>query len=369
MADSVRAATAALLIICSITACSDDPHDDWSRLGGADAPIYALQEFRGRLVFGGEFTRVDAFGDDIEVHHLAAFADAENRALDPEVWDVLPHVTDAAGTWYNIEPEPNGNVNAMTIFRGELIVAGAFTYVGPVRANGVARWNGFEWHALGDSVSGGGVQGTVYALANDGDQVLYVGGNLSAAGGSAVRNVAQWNGAAWAPMDAGTNGTVYALHARARQLFAGGAFSEAGGAPANHIASWTGLRWLPLDVGVDGTVRALTTWRGSLIAGGDFTTVNGFEMNHVARWIGVGWLTMNGGLEAADAVTALAVNGEELWAGESRTVGSRLLDAWDGTSWEGRLDGDGSALTGMSVGSYGVAASMETEGGAELWRR
>jgi hypothetical protein len=356
-----RAAAAALLIICTLTACSDDdPADDWTRLGGADASIHTLQEFRGRLVFGGEFTRVDAFGPDEEVHHLAAFADADHRGLDPDVWDDVVQTTDAAGTWYNIDPEPNGNVNAMTIFRGDLIVAGAFSYIGPMPANGVARWDGYEWHALGDGATNG-VQGTVYALANDEDQALFVGGNLTDAGGSPVNRIAQWDGATWAPLGAGVNATVYALHARARALFVGGAFSEAGGAPANHIARWSGTAWAPLDVGVDGTVRALTTYRGALIAGGDFVTVNGFEMNHVARWIGAGWLGMGEGVGGSETVTALMVADDLVWAGGTGSTLGDLLKTWNGTNWSSRLDAERSSVNALAAVGSKVLLAVDVE--------
>jgi len=326
------------LIICAIGCSEDDPPDSWQRLGSTDAPIYALQEYKGRLIFGGEFNVVDPFGPDEEVNHLAAYADPGERNTHPEIWQEISQITDAAGTWYDISPEPNGTVHAMTIFRGDLIVAGAFTYIGPIRASGIARWDGKEWHPLGEPDQGWGITGIVYALATDGDNTLYAGGSFTEAGGQPATRIAQWDGTNWHPLGAGINSTVYALHESADQLFAGGAFTQAGGQPANHIARWNGTTWLPLDVGIDGTVRALTTYRGALIAGGDFITVNGFEMNHVARWIGVSWLALGEGLEDLDRVQSLVVINDEIYAGGAidepqakDNPGS--ISKWEGLSW------------------------------------
>jgi len=326
------------LIICSSGCSEDDPPDNWRRLGGTDAPIHALQEYKGRLVFGGEFTTVEAFGPDEEVNHLAAYADPSQQATHPEIWQSIPQATDPAGTWYDINPEPNGTVHAMTIFQGDLIVAGAFTYIGPIRASGIARWDGQEWHSLGGPDQGWGINGIVYALATGGNNRLYAAGSFTEAGNQQATRIASWNGTTWTPLGNGLNNTVYALHSRADQLFAGGAFTEAGGQPANHIARWNGSNWLPLDVGVDGTVRALTTYRGALIAGGDFITVNGFEMNHVARWIGVSWLALGEGMKDFDQVQSLLVESDEIYAGgavdEAQSAGGTGgVNKWDGTGW------------------------------------
>ena len=326
------------LIICAIGCSEDDPGDSWQRLGGTEAPIYALQEYKGRLVFGGEFQVVEAFGSNEQVNHLAAFADPSQRDTHPDIWQDIPQVSDAAGTWYDLNPEPNGTVNAMTVFQGDLIVAGAFTYIGPIRASGIARWDGHDWHSLGEEAAGWGITGIVHALATDGTSTMYAAGSFTEAGNQPANRIAEWDGATWHPLAAGLNSTVYALHERADQLFAGGAFTEAGGQPANHIARWNGSAWQPLDVGVDGTVRALATYRGALIAGGDFVTVNGFEMDHVARWIGVSWLPMAGGLPGVGQVQSLALINDEIYAGGTVTEGeagegTSSINNWNGSSW------------------------------------
>src|SRR6185295_6538881 len=62
-----------------------------------------------------------------------------------------------------------------------------FTRAGGSAANYIAKWNGSRWSALG---SGMGGPGYVYALAVSGSD-LYVGGNLTTAGGKVSAYIAR----------------------------------------------------------------------------------------------------------------------------------------------------------------------------------
>ena len=44
-------------------------------------------------------------------------------------------------------------VSALEIYEGELIVAGGFTSAGGIVVNGIAKWNGSAWSALGTGLS------------------------------------------------------------------------------------------------------------------------------------------------------------------------------------------------------------------------
>jgi hypothetical protein len=330
-ATAAPALLAALLLLAA-PGCSDDDENGatFERLGGANAAIHALGAFEGAVFFGGDFGRVDAFGDDVEVNHLAGYAPARGAAAPDFVGADV--VEDAAGTWYDVDPEPNGGVHALLEFRGELVAAGAFTYVGTeVQAGRVAAWDGTTWRALGN-----GFDGTVYALAALGDSLLFAAGAFTTADGAPALRVAQWDGVRWTALGGGVDGPVFALHVQGGSLFAGGNFNAAGGAPANHVARWNGSAWRPLDSGVDGRVRTFATYRGALVAGGDFTMVNGFRMNRVARWNGVSWQPLGEGIpEGMAGVAALLADGDRLLA----AVGGDELAGDDG----GGPDGTGLA--------------------------
>jgi hypothetical protein len=129
---------------------------------------------------------------------------------------------------------------------GNVYVAGFFSYIGTVPANGIAKWDGSSWSALGS-----GMDGIIEALAVSGTN-LYAGGSFTTAGGVPARYVAKWDGSAWSPLGSGMNGNVYALAVSGTNLYAGGFFTTAGGVPANYIAKWDGSAWSPLGSGLRG---------------------------------------------------------------------------------------------------------------------
>jgi len=85
----------------------------------------------------------------------------------------------------------------------------------------VARWS--EWG--GWTALGAGVDGPVYALAADGND-LCVGGSFTTAGGAGARDIARWNAItqSWHPLGAGpangvAQGSVYTIVAAGEDLF------------------------------------------------------------------------------------------------------------------------------------------------------
>ncbi|MEZ5302992.1 MAG: hypothetical protein R3F11_20480 [Verrucomicrobiales bacterium] len=82
-----------------------------------------------------------------------------------------------------------------------------------------------------------------FATYDDGSgEALYVGGYFESAGGSAVSNLAKWDGAAWSDVGGGVNGvfSIGAMQAfddgrSGPQLYVGGTFSLAGG---NSVRGW-----------------------------------------------------------------------------------------------------------------------------------
>ena len=121
-----------------------------------------------------------------------------------------------------------------------------------ISANHIASWDGNSWNTLGSNSTNNGVDGTVFALAMNGTNQLFVGGHFSIADGNSisVNNVASWDGNSWNILGTdstnnGVNGFVHALAMNGTtQLFVGGYFSIAdGGISVNNIASWDGNSW------------------------------------------------------------------------------------------------------------------------------
>jgi hypothetical protein len=256
---------------------------------------------------------------------------------------------DTAGlAWSAVDDPALGfavEVDALALAGTDLYAAGRFNQAGRTAADGVARWDGTTWHALGAGLD------YVHALAWGGG-LLYAGGSFNTAAGDPLDYLGAWNGSAWSAVGGGMDGAVIALAAAAGGvLYAGGEFTHAGGVPANHIARWDGHAWQPLGAGLNGKVMALAVdAAGGLYAGGLFTSAGGYPAAHVAYWDGAAWRPLGG---ANGYVYALALDsaGRLYAGGEFDRVGNNLvangLALWNGVEWAALgpgLDGPVTAL-------------------------
>ncbi|RFA29407.1 hypothetical protein CAI21_10125 [Alkalilimnicola ehrlichii] len=127
------------------------------------------------------------------------------------------------------------------------------------------------------------VEGTVYAVAPDGDGGWFLGGDFTAVGGLSRENLAHVSAVGvvsdWNP---GTNGRVRTLAVADDAIYAGGSFSVAGNCLGSgcrsHLAAFDRdgdlLDWNP---GTDGAVNALVIHEGVIYAGGNFRRAGGCE--------------------------------------------------------------------------------------------
>lgn len=144
------------------------------------------------------------------------------------------------------------NIYDITYFNGEIIACGEFDRVGSSPIQGIMRWDGTSWSALGDGL-GGNIDGTgpvmfPHQMLVHGS-TLYVVGNFKTAGGIEVNGIAAWDGTEWSTMGVGFNSTVYSIIVYKNEVIVGGSFTESDGETLNRIAKWTGSSWAPLDFG------------------------------------------------------------------------------------------------------------------------
>lgn len=383
----------------------------WSEVGGgvieqvysADSysvgTVYALLVRGGDLYVGGNFR----FAGTVQVASVARF-------------------TPATGTWSPLgdglvaSEFSNGVVRALAFDGNTLYAGGQFRLSGVVAVNGVARWDGTSWSALGDGLAGrygdpdvralavtaegvyaggdfhyaggleanfiarwsggawstvtsGGVNGVddvVYTMAVSPAGQLFVGGYFDVAGDLHVNDVAAWDAAAgaWRALGQGVHrgtccGSVNAIAiAPNGDVFAGGAFEFAGSTAANSIARWDGQKWNPLGEGTtDGTVNAILVNGDDVYVGGSFKSIGGRSANHIAKWNRTTntWSALGSGTNGP--VNALAMSGNTLYVGgdfsAAGTVDAEDVAKWDGTNWS-KL-GNGVDFSSGSV--YALVAS------------
>ncbi|MDW8391392.1 MAG: hypothetical protein RMK84_14800, partial [Oscillochloridaceae bacterium] len=286
----------------------------WSALGGSggnsalSSPVLALAVSGSDVYVGGWFT------------NAAGIAEADYVAR----WN--------GTSWSALGGSGNGAlnswVNALAASGGDVYVGGAFTNAAGIpQADYVARWDGTNWNALGGGANGA-LNSQVYALAVSGGDV-YVGGDFTnAAGIPQADYVARWNGSSWSALGGGANGAlngqVYALAVNGNDLYVGGNFIDAAGIPqADYVARWNGSAWSALgssaDGDLNGQVKALAVSGSDVYVGGQFTDAAGIsQADHVARWDGSAWSAL-GGSGGNGALTgqvkALAVSGSDVYVG------------------------------------------------------
>lgn len=137
-------------------------------------------------------------------------------------------------------PIANGQPRCSIAQGGDWVFGGEFTTIsnssgtGTVVVNRIARLtqNGQVVQALG-----GGLNGPVQAVLVMPNGSLVAGGSFTQAGGVQARNLAIWDGTAWAELAGGTNGPVLDLGLMPdATLVVGGDFSMAGGLPMANLA-------------------------------------------------------------------------------------------------------------------------------------
>jgi hypothetical protein len=168
----------------------------------------------------------------------------------------------------------SSNVNAMTVYNGELYVGGT----------NITKWNGTMWSTVANS-------NTAALCVYNGD--LYAGGTFDTINGITSNLIAKWNGTTWDSVGNGLTGgngipIVTSLASYNGNLYAGGLFANAGGNPAKNIAKWNGIVWDSVGTGISGGndphVYALNVYNSELFAGGVFTTAGNNSAYYIARW-------------------------------------------------------------------------------------
>jgi hypothetical protein len=212
---------------------------------------------------------------------------------------------------------------------GDIYVIGAFSIIGNVLANRIARWDSVNktWHALGS-----GFNNTPIAIAlrettvNNKSIVsdVYVGGGFSTVGGITFNRIARWNTATstWHALGTGCNETVNAIGVIGTDVYVGGIFTTADGITVNHIARWDTVNstWHALGNGLNGTVNAIAIRGTDVYVGGVFTSVNlgpANSLNRIARWntSTSTWHAVDNGFN--NSVTSIATNSNNIFvAGE-----------------------------------------------------
>lgn len=211
----------------------------WEPLGGG-IPAGSVQSLvaydddgdgNESLFVSGNFTSVDG----TTVNHIAEF-----RGLNvPGRWRALGSgFSGGVPTTSVIDMEVLDDGDSQTLF-----VIGAFNRSGGLTLNRIARWNGSGWGALGSGLNGAPRD---IAVHDDGSgPALYVVGDFTTAGGvSTPDGIAKWDGSSWSAVGflqqqgiaTAVAGLDDGLNVDGPGLWIGGDFTQALGTASSQIA-------------------------------------------------------------------------------------------------------------------------------------
>ncbi|QDU68542.1 hypothetical protein [Engelhardtia mirabilis] len=340
----------------------------WSPLGsgipGAGAFVdYDVRDFAiydGGLVAAGTFTS-------------AGGQPAKSIALfDGVDWQPL-------GGGLDLSFAPTGSVFSLEVFQGDLYASGQFNLAGGIPVQGLARWDGQQWHAVGGGLPpvAGGTPGFAWEMSVGPDGLLYLAGEFPAAGGvAATGNIATWDGSNFASVGGGFNvfggASVRDLAWYDGELWAVGTYDlAAGGAGDEKAAIFDGSTWRAAgnfpDSAVGTRLDAICVFQDQVYVGGNIVSVDGLSVRRMARFDGTSW-TSPGGIFAQSinqfVFDMVAIDGTLWVGGEFSSVGylppagevivTNSVGAFDGSSWSG--GGKGLGVNGP------VRASLDWNG-------
>jgi len=199
-------------------------------------------------------------------------------------------------------------VYALGIYQGDLYALGPYSS-GATVLNGIGRWTGSGWAAVGVGLDD---QYADPVVAIQWGSNFVIGGHFASAGGAAVRNLTYWDGSAYHDIGGGVNNGVYALLADGNDLIVGGEFTEAGDDSINGVARWDGLQWHAMGT----RARSITCLRahgGQIYAAGEFLDDESNVVGAAAVWTGTDWKLLGSGIDSFGELYALEFLGDDLY--------------------------------------------------------
>lgn len=219
------------------------------------------------------------------------------------------------------------------------------------------KWEGDAWVGLGGSLQRFVFPGSSFTtMTKLPDDSIVITGQFESAEGTAVQNVAVWNGKAWSAPNRGTDGEITSsLELPGGELVLGGSFRTIEGEPIAHIALWDGRSMSPIGNGFEfpagyrGEVSSMVLdGEGSLIVATRYGTLNQASLPSLRVWRleGGGWQPLGPQFVSPTPVSrpvlTLAPDGRvALGSTDLRfspeEKGSGLV-IWDGNSWSREVD-------------------------------
>lgn len=195
--------------------------------------------------------------------------------------------------WNNMDAGTDNIVYAVRAASdGNIYYAGAFTQAGALNCYRVARWDGSQWHRLGQF--GGLNDQVIYmAVAPDAKKLVVAGDFTDQQGfaANALYNIAQYDTETGQFSAMGGNATDLIngplLYTRAGVVYAWGFPETLNGATVYNLARWTGAAWEKLGGALSVQPNAMfEAPNGDIILAGAFIKSGSVPVSKIAKWNG-----------------------------------------------------------------------------------
>jgi hypothetical protein len=248
-------------------------------------------------------------------------------------------------------------VNQIIRYQNDIYATGFFWYASGTRVNGLARWDGENWHAVGTGLKYGNRPGLGpgpgpgYGLKVINDE-LFVMGRFDSCAGVAANSIAKFNGINWSAVDEfplfdpDTPNSISEVAFFKSELYVGGNFSETGDLMGykSSIVRYSNGEWVSVGKGIRGGfsgIDCMEIYKGELYVGGLFQRLGTLNPGHgIAKWNGTSWSEIGGsglGNEGLPHIFDMIVFQDKLYiVGDMRTAGGvpvKSIARWDGTNW------------------------------------
>lgn len=191
----------------------------------------------------------------------------------------------------------SATIRTMTTYNGSLYVGGTFDSIGGIAADRVARYDGAEWSAVGES--------SFYSLSCCGSQVyrltvhegaLYASGQFDSLNGMACNSIAKYENNQWQPLDTvlPAPGIIQGICSYSSVLYFG-FFNTNSFVWEVMKYDTSGMRGIGTLTGSSQSADALIGFNGNLYLGGSFSSVDGVPVQNFATWDGLSWASTGGG--------------------------------------------------------------------------
>ncbi len=222
------------------------------------------------------------------------------------------------GTEFELKTIADG-AKAYVVDGDDLYVGGNFEWVGNLRVNHIARWDGSKWHPVGL-----GAPGPVQALTLHNGQVA----------AALTESVQTWNGEYWERLGEALDPHVNDVASHGSYLYVATRQST------YPVLRWDGLSWAPVGQdGFHGDASSLLVHDDTLYVGGYLRTDKRASTgwNSVFRLVGNDWLALG---DLRGQVFDVVANDAAIFAVGSVLSFDSGLAMFDGASWSSPWDSD-----------------------------